>query len=75
MHTVNGKSIKVGLLIIFLTSILIIGLSTTSFMQKNEWLVYDTLMHLQRSETPLPESIKVILVDDVALKALNPVVG
>ena len=44
-------------------------------MQKNEWVIYDWLMQLNRQNTSLPDNIVVILVDDISLKTMDPVVG
>ena len=71
--------IKKKFVISFLIASLILVITTVSFIrgyfEKPEFFVYDTKAKLFRSDKTPPKNIKLILVDDASLKALEGVAG
>lgn len=69
------KKFFTALLISLIVLITTIGLYAQGFLQKPEFFVYDTKVKLFRSDKLPPPDIKLILVDDASLKALEGVAG
>ncbi len=70
---------KKNIIIPFLIAIVIFLISTAAFFrgyfEKPEFFVYDAKSKLYRSDKVPPRNIKLILVDDASLKALEGVAG
>ncbi len=69
------KKAVIALLIATLISILTAAVYLLGYFEKSEFFVYDFKVKLFRSDKVPPPSIKVILVDDASLKALEGVAG
>jgi adenylate cyclase len=66
-----GVSLLIALLVFIISSV---GYSR-GFFAKPELFAYDVQARMLRSEKPLDRNIKVILVDEAALKSMNDIAG
>jgi adenylate cyclase len=69
------KKFAIALLISILVLALSIALARGRFFEKPEFFLYDIKAKLYRSDKIPPKDLKVILVDDASLKALENVAG
>lgn len=70
-----NKKLLIAFLICTIVFLVTIAFYKLGLFEKPEFFVYDTKAKLFRSEKVLPKDIKVILVDDASLKALEGVAG
>ncbi len=70
-----AKKSFIALLIFVLVFVITISFFTAGFFEKPEYFIYDTESRLFRKDKVPPKNIKVILVDDASLKALESVAG
>jgi len=69
------KKFTISLLIAFAVFSITVAFYFRGYFEKPEFFVYDTKAKLFRSDKVPPKNIKVILVDDASLKALEGVAG
>lgn len=62
-----------GIIISLVTSLFISALLFSGALDRLEWITYDQRMIYHRSDHPLHEDIKVVMIDEVSLKYMNEV--
>jgi adenylate cyclase len=63
------------IIIAAIASIAVVAVHSLEFLQRNEWIAYDQFVAAMRRDTPAPEEVVVILVDDASLQFMDPLVG
>lgn len=57
------------------TAVLVLTLHLSGLLPRLEWLSYDLRMQVVRSDTPGPNNVAVILIDEASLKTVDGIVG
>lgn len=69
------KKVGISLLIAFLVCVVSIAGYTLGYFNKPELFAYDVQARMMRADKPVGSSVKVILVDEAALKSMNDIAG
>ena len=69
------KRWKHRLIIIAMTLAVVFAVDFAGGLQRLEWMSFDWRSQLLREQVSAPDDIAVILIDEAAISAMNPVVG
>lgn len=74
LNLLQNRWLGAGLIMVA-AGLLLMALHLGGALQRLEWLSYDLRMHTSRDAMTKPSEVAVILIDEAALKAMEPVVG